>query len=223
MPFNRLVDLLNTKTLHLARLDKFEDKHEGHIPLSDLSPPPFWDIAAQRHAWAWRFLTFVNCWHAFPEENSLMWSSYAAGDGVVIKSTAGKLADITLGQPNGYTAKVIYGPWPNPIPAGGHLELPLRKRTEFTAESELRIVVEDIDLMILDDFPQLGNLPPSDWRTCIKASFDGLPLIDEIRLRPGSSASFKDDVIEVVSASGIVAPVLESTLASAPTWFDPSA
>lgn len=221
--FDKFLDLINTKTIYLPRLDQFNDLHEGYIPMPNPVSPPFWDVASQRHAWAWRFITFASCWHSFEEENSLMWSPYGGGDGVVIRSTAQKLADIASSMPNSYIAEVIYGPWPNPIPSGGHMELPLRKRLEFKAESELRIVVENIDLAIIDDFPQLGSNPPLHWPTYMRAPFDGLPLIDEIRLLPGALPDFNRKVADALSAAGIVAPVLSSSLDPQPIWFDPKA
>jgi hypothetical protein len=223
MPFEYFKDLITSNELHLSRLDQFNDEHEGYIPsLSQV--PSECEIAAQRHAWAWRYLTFASCWHISPLENSLMWPSYGGGitEGVAIRSTAGKLAEIASYIPNSYVAAVIYDPWPNPIPPGGHWQLPIRKRPEFFSEAELRLVQEDIDLAIMDDFPQLGEAPPSHWPTFKKASFDGLPLIDEIKLNPGASSDLRSRVTMLARDARIICSINDSALKPAPIWFDPN-
>ena len=222
MPFVRFNDLITSNELHLSRLDRLDDGHEGYIPSIDPATKA-WEIAAQRHAWAWRHLTFVSCWHICPHENSLMWPSYGgASEGVVIRSTAGKLADIASSLPNSYVAAVVYDAWLSPIPPGGHWQLPIRKRPEFASEAELRIVQEDIDLASKDDFPQLGEGPPSHWPTFKRASFDGLPLIDEIRLNPVASSDLKSRVTTLARVAGITCPISDSALTPAPIWFDPN-
>jgi len=224
LPFNHFEDLIATKEIFLPRIDQFEknDKHEGYVPMANTTAPAPHEIAAQRHAWAWRFLYFASCWHIGSNENVLMWPSYGQGTGVVVKSTAGKLEDIVSFQPNAYTACVIYEDWPNPVPPGLLWQMPIRKRPEFYAEAELRIVMEDIDLMIMDDFPRIGNQPPANWPKFHRASFDGLPLIDEIRVKPGASAEFIDRVVQTTKFHGIEAPVRESRLAVKPVWVDPN-
>lgn len=222
MPLNRFENLINTKEIHLTRLDQFSDAHEGYIPASG-GVPSFGEVAAQRHAWAWRHLIFASCWHIFPHENSLMWPSYGGSSGgVVIRSTAGKLADISTFLSNSYLAAINYGPWPNPIPPGGHWQLPIRKRPEFAAEAELRVIQEDIDLMMLDDFPQLGKAPPAHWPTFKRVSFEGLPLIDEIRCYPSAPSDFRDRVEALARAANIDSAVEVSSLTPEPIWFDPA-
>ena len=222
MPFHHFNDLVTSKALHLTRLDQFADKHEGYIPNPN-SVPTGWDILSQAHAWAWRHITFVSCWHISPHENSLMWPSYGGvTEGVVIRSTTGKLAAIaTYNISNSYIAEVIYDPWPTPIPPGGHWQLPIRKRPEFSSEMELRFVHEDIDLAVMDDFAQLGAAPPGHWPTFKKVQLDGLPLIDEIRLNPGASSDLKSRVTQSARDSGILCPISDSALTPAPIWFDP--
>jgi len=221
MPLNRFEDLITTNEIHLSRLDQFRDAHEGYVPTRE-AVPSLVEVAAQRHAWAWRHVTFASCWHIFPHENALMWPSYGgASDGVVIRSTAGKLADIATLLPNSYVAAVNYKPWPNPVPPGELRELPTRKRPEFAAEAELRIIQEDIDLLIIDDFPQLGVIPPTHWPISKMLSFAGLPLIDEIRCNPSAPSAFSDRVAGLVSAANIDTPVSDSSLTPAPVWFDP--
>jgi hypothetical protein len=218
MHFDKLVDLISTRTLHFARLDQFKDAHEGYIPTCDASAPRPHEIAAQRHAWAWRFLTFASCWHIFPEENALMWPNYGQ-DGVAIKSTIGKLETVALFHSNVYVARVIYDPWPNPLPPGFHWQLPVRKRLEFASEAELRIVLEDIDLPIMGDFTQLGEAPPLHWPTFHKVTFDGLPFIDEIRTHPEASDDFRNRVIGLTLQNGFSIPILPSSLLPKPIWI----
>jgi len=223
MPFEHFKDLITSNELHLSRLDQFDDEHEGYIPsLSQV--PNGCEIEAQRHAWAWRFLTFASCWHISRHENALMWPSYGGiKEGVAIRSTAGKLATIaSFNIPNSYIAAVIYEPWPNPIPPGGHRQLPIRKRPEFASEAELRIVHEDIDLAIIDDFPQLREAPPSHWPTFKKSYIGELPLIDEIRLTPKASSDLRSRVTTLARDARLACSINDSALIPASIWFDPN-
>lgn len=76
--------------------------------------------------------------------------------------------------------------------------------------------------MMLDDFPQLGKAPPAHWPTFKRVSFEGLPLIDEIRCYPSAPSDFRDRVEALARAANIDSAVEVSSLTPEPIWFDPA-
>lgn len=100
MSTEKLLSLLSTGALHLARLDRLDDPWEGALTQRQIDDqirfvPGSSDDAAKwlRHA-ARDFAqkVWVSCWHANPLESAAMWDLYASRHaGVAIVTTAGLL------------------------------------------------------------------------------------------------------------------------------------
>ena len=131
MPVRRFESLITKKAVYLRRLDLFQDQFEGRLPAAnDSSISDFTDHFVRQFGMTekdvenWkrfntgtlRKLTYVHCWFAFGAEDPSMWRDYAdAGQGVCIRTTAGRLA--------------------NALTCPGHLGLDLRRVT-YTNDAE---------------------------------------------------------------------------------------
>ena len=97
MPLVGLVRLLQTRTLHLARSDQFEDVLEGRFGFSrlaehiGLAPTSSFQNAVQ----ALRADSFLSCWHLSHSESLAMWRLYGRSDtSIAIVSDAGSVMKI---------------------------------------------------------------------------------------------------------------------------------
>lgn len=105
MDVGRLVSMLSTESIWLARADSFKDAHEGRFPLEmrsliekaykelehddDGSPvkdaDDFQDYLVKN--------TFISCWHKNLDENMVMWEIYGRDKyAVAVQTTVGHLA-----------------------------------------------------------------------------------------------------------------------------------
>jgi len=87
MDLAKLISLLETKAIWLARADTFKDRHEGRFPdemrmlaekacgsFSKDDPSPVQDADDFQDYLLKN--TFVNCWHENIDENMVMWEIY---------------------------------------------------------------------------------------------------------------------------------------------------
>lgn len=117
LSYPKLLSLLSTQELRFTRADDFTDPLEGYLPQKTMRR---WMEEAQQsnqetaQAWDWgdevdlvkglmeknpieviqhqRKLGFVSCWNADSKEREELWNDYTpGGEGVVIKSTVGRL------------------------------------------------------------------------------------------------------------------------------------
>lgn len=106
MDLAKLADLLVTKSLYFPTIAQLGDPWEGTLPEIDAaeidslraehgvdllgSPEGRWflDLPARQRARA-----YVSCWHANATECHAMWSMYADGQGVAVRTTVGRLID----------------------------------------------------------------------------------------------------------------------------------
>jgi hypothetical protein len=110
MPLAAFVRLLQTRTLHMARSDLFEDVLEGQFGFAELmkyltgrAPVPFHDAVK-----AIRQDCFLSCWLLSNSESQAMWGLYGKNDpsSVAIVSNVGAV----MSAANDYcTAKEVYG------------------------------------------------------------------------------------------------------------------
>ena len=99
MSFNHFVSLLENSALWFTRIDKFDDEHEGAIPLTSLEAyeSRFVEAAAMakfvgslKH---FRSFTLANCWHWNSNENVAMWDRYCKGGGIAVRATFSNLTN----------------------------------------------------------------------------------------------------------------------------------
>lgn len=115
---SKFISFLLTKELYLTRLDKFQDKYEGELPINDyldnmhelLGRLSFIKDLKREDMWSFldiqnKLSLFANCWHLNSIENFAMWKIYlSSNEGVAIKIKIGDLIS-SIKNPTG----LIYG------------------------------------------------------------------------------------------------------------------
>jgi hypothetical protein len=161
MSLDKFLDLIISRTLHFARLDRLGDPYEGIPSQSELRGlTEFFRGIDERHpienripveistadlmGQSFEFVRksiFVNCWHANSGEDMAMWKMYGSA-GEAIRSTFTRLKESFRG-PAGIEIRagmVEYGddfPYDPENPASMSA-MALRKRACFSSERELR-------------------------------------------------------------------------------------
>lgn len=207
----QLISVFQNRGLYFNRADKFSDPFEGvphldaliehyinssvqekrkqrlidegiAVPEGEYNPPPpeekvfrLFNTIRQR--------SFLNCWHHNDSESITMWNSYVqSGDGVLVKSTYGKLKSAldVCDEYTCYMGVVGYLPW---LETGVDEQLSseeqmnfysnlMNKQQEYRSESEFRVV---------------ANLDPSTLENGKTGFFMPTKLnkmIDEVRISP---------------------------------------
>lgn len=113
MNLEKLLALLATNSLFLCRLDRLRDPWEGVWPNSvanDLkrSLKPEQIIAFQRASEGLNTSMFVSCWHEAAHESAALWSQYAAGAGLAVKSSIARVRRAISGGPNYHIGRINY-------------------------------------------------------------------------------------------------------------------
>lgn len=146
------LDLLQTSELHLTRADEMEDRWEGAFSKVNVAVRPslygeHWDKMASAISNLYahnRTHVYLNCWYLGTDESAAMWSIYnAAGKGVAVRTTAGRLKDSLVGthEPPVSGAVVQYVDYRKTfIPEGNMFSPFIYKRASFSHESEYRLL-----------------------------------------------------------------------------------
>lgn len=225
MPLAGLVRLLQTRSLHLARADAFEDALEGALGLSvvteHLSFPnsPLTDHAVE----ALKRDCFLSCWHLAAAESLAMWRRYGRDESsVAVVSSVGSVMSmansycsdlqhcgmfgdvlydnlIVDGRLRVTTVGLPFGYSTLPVPTS--LQLFFYKGSDFEFEKEWRLVL---------------------WRKRSDASFVRVPIadaasfIDRILVSPEAPDWVLDVVTQLVQVQfGLrKVPVERSTLST---------
>lgn len=148
MDFAKFVEMLESGTLWLVRVDQLEDPLEGTHTDAELArirrnvEPE----RAQRLIDVFRTArseVYVNCWHSGSTESLAMWDLYGKGSGIVaVKSTVGRLrqAVATCDMPV-FISKVKYIDWNDHPGIDNVLVACSRKDLSHRHESEVRAMV----------------------------------------------------------------------------------
>lgn len=155
MDLAKLISLLGTKAIWLARADTFRDKHEGRFPdemrtwiekayekfpADDPSPvkdcDDFQDYLLKN--------TFVSCWHKNIDENMAMWEIYGRNtNSVALQTTVGRISNsIDSANLSGHSLllkPVVYEKSEDVQGVILYEECFFRKRPHFAFEEEVRI------------------------------------------------------------------------------------
>ena len=120
MSLEKLLGIIQTRSLSFSRLSEFRDKYEGLCPIAwqgpvtDLSRlPDLTGISMPADDWQEIILSipeetllkdrklpdemYVSCWHGAEEESAAMWSLYSSKSGMAIKTTSDQLGDSLRG------------------------------------------------------------------------------------------------------------------------------
>jgi hypothetical protein len=200
MSFAKFASLLATRALYFARLDKFEDRFEGHLtkPTFELMAETLRDLYLEK-----RQRTIVNCWCISQHESVALWRTFIrSGEGIAIRSTFARLRDSF--EPRGILAeaKVMIGKvqyvdfethdFCNSERIAFNTFLPmLHKRRFFEFEHELRAVISP-DGPIWDQV--IRNTP--GWRVPVDLD----KLIVAIHVAPDSQPWFRETIASCAQA-----------------------
>jgi hypothetical protein len=152
MDLAKFVYLLDKRSLHFRRADKFEDKYEGLLPLTDAEnlksslahhqlTPDLIDKAIKLDEKS-RESFYLNCWHINKEESSSMWKAYSASaQGIAIQSTVSNIGEsfhlsiepIRLSLVSYLNYKI------GTVKPGNTFRPVIHKRHFFKEENELRV------------------------------------------------------------------------------------
>lgn len=229
LDFTKFVSLLDTNSLYFSRADKLGDPYEGSTPIFNKLnwKTVYKGILSQevldasttedRKFSLWmREWTLINCWHMNEIESAAMWKLYAqTNEAVAIQSTY-SLLRASLPE-NSYIGIVKYIDYNKEwMPENNALYPFIHKRQSFIHERELRAVICDPPLKILDDGqsadrkpnPESGRLVPIDLDT----------LIQNIYVAPTCSEWFRQLVGNVVDKYGLSVSIAHSAIDQPPTY-----
>ena len=180
MDFAKFVEMLQSQTLWLARVDQLPDPLEGTHTDAELAGlrKHLEEARAQQLIDLFRLArsgVYVNCWRSGPAESLAMWDLYGKGTGVVaVKSTVGRLKEAAKAvQNNVFISKVKYVNWNDAPGIDNVLVACSRKDVCYQHETEVRV-------MVLGEF---GN-PLVKQRLGIPLSVDIERLITEVVVGP---------------------------------------
>ena len=221
LDFPKFVSLLQTRSLYLARADRFDDPFEGSLSLSDKVKRDYLLSLAPRNADVAPLVpkivptlkkkTFIQCWHISDHESVAMWKIYSGqGKGIAIGTNVKRLVHaITSPEIKINVGPVRYIDYETGevSPDFNDLTLFITKRREFSYEKEFRIVVQDS--------PQFEDvsLPEEAFKTEWMLPVNLDHLLQEVYLSPNSPAWYLDvlkDVLSKYKLSGV--PIQKSSL-----------
>jgi hypothetical protein len=184
----KFLDIIENNKLYLTRLDQFEDKFEGRIPIRNVRNlgnnsqlkkiDSYSDIALKTS-------TYVSSWSIETNETYPLWKIYSDyRTAVAIKTTVGNLIEsISNNEQNQYLGKVNYvKPKGKYLFKGNFFQLALDKREYFMFENEVRIITT----LSGANYDELLKLPLG-----LKINIDANKLIEEIYLAPLADDNLK--------------------------------
>jgi hypothetical protein len=206
-------DMLRTKTLYCARLDRFDDQLEGtrtqrsfdrgmkhwiaryaaeHSMDIELSFPSALNVEDLSRSIS-RQAVFASCWHKNKRQSSKMWRHYGQ-DAVAIQSTVGRLLESTKGHEDEYIVhvqSVVYVD--HASNDSDEDEAFIYKDSSYSHEREVRAFV-----MRIGD--RGGAQKPSDFPDHLRPPCDLQTLIESVHLPP-QSPHF-DEVLALLDGAG---------------------
>ena len=182
MGLEKLLGILQSRSLYFPQLRSFRDPYEGIVPIAwrgavtDLSQLP--DLLTSGGSAEWQEVNlsipdgehlrdqnlpaelYVSCWHSNPHESAAMWSLYSRDNGIAIKTTSDLLADALRDcRPSVQLAAVEYTDIVPGLLSGSPWSI---KRPSFQHENEIRAVIRDADCK------KAGVLVPVDLEALIQ-------------------------------------------------------
>jgi hypothetical protein len=190
------------------------------LTVAELDALPDDDLIRLVQRFANRF-SYVSSWHRNDSESAGLWAQYtAAGNGVAIRTTAGKLQrvlDVGSGDYQCFIGEIRYldyrteswGPWHQRSAA-------FHKRRSFAYEQEVRAV---IGWPHWDDFIQ-GRIDPASMPDLsgLAVPVDVPDLVEAVLISPNASPWFPKLVAAVMRRYGLQQVPVMSELTEAPDW-----
>lgn len=239
--FAKLVSLLDSQSLHLARADELDDDFEGSVPhelLARRDGPESTGLAkvfgryvSDRYRGA-RGYMFVNCWSLSEGESAALWTLYVpSSQGIAVRSTYRRLVDaLTVEERPLFIGCVRYIDYTRETfptdPLYENVLTPfIHKRKSFEHERELRVLWWDGEALNInmDGHTAPDDPMPEKWMEGVHPGGVTVrvnlgTLIDEVRVSPTAPNWFTDLVTAVVGRYGFNFPIVKSDLAVDPVF-----
>ena len=221
MDFSKFLALLETRSLHMAALQSFEDPFEGHPPRTvidaftaepaGLSP----DELKQRKEVVEnnlqmfknvRNFVYASCWHMNPKESAGMWSQYIrSGEGIAVQTTFERLKASLAGEAYGVSGAVVQYVDFETVETKEYnvLAWGALKREEFEHEREFRLLA------------LAGNNPRG-----FPVRVDTRGLIENIYLAPTTPDWIRDLVQAILLRYEYAVVPIRSELIDGPKYFE---
>ena len=217
MDLAKLISLLETKSIWLARADTFKDRHEGRLPdemrkltekayesFSNDDPSPvkdaddFQDYLLKN--------TFVSCWHKNIDENMVMWEIYCRDtNAMAVQTTVGRIKDsIDSSKLSGHfllLKPVVYEKSEDVPGVLRYEDCFFRKRPHFAFEEEVRIS--------LDTYSPANPAKGTPYGYGLPVSINNL--IESIYVHPDSSQWFVDVVNSITKHYEVDAEIMRGS------------
>lgn len=147
----KLLALLNSKTLYCRRLDRFRDPWEGIWPdefalALRKSGSRDRSRSLSQHLDNLRRTFFVNCWHESDFESAALWDQYASSNGLAIRSSVGGIKAACGTEQQFFLGRVKYFDYSSHIEDAIELNAlvpAFLKRKSFKHEHEVRLLIWD--------------------------------------------------------------------------------
>ena len=233
----KLIDFLQTQSLHFARSDTLGDPFEGSFTKGNIAareqllqargdnqegkPTP--EEIRQNHrnvAHIGRQTTYINCWHGGETESAAMWRMYGTTAGsIVIQSTYERLVSALPDKCHiGLVQYMDYSNPENQIPRGNIMNPFMYKRKEFEYEKEVRAFIwntEDLDRVFAQNTEGLeaDNLPQG-----IKEDIDIDKVVETIRVQPTTPKWIRTTIEGLLDQYDCGAKIMESQIDIEPMY-----
>ncbi|ELA8128113.1 hypothetical protein ACTNNG_004614 [Vibrio parahaemolyticus] len=226
MDFTKFISLLNSSSLFLSRVDKFEDPYEGstshfnlaarpHVYADSKIPPKTMEQLGKFNRWS-REWTYVNCWHLNDHESAAMWKLYAqTSEAVAIQSRFSVLEKLLPEKT--YVGQVKYIDYDRDwLPEGNGFWPFVHKRKSFEHERELRVLAQELPV-------HEGEGKGFDYSTRNplfgkSVEIDLAQLIEAVYIAPDAPSWFLELVKGSISRYGYDFQVIQSDLARKPVF-----
>lgn len=218
----KLLSLLDSRALFLARMDKSEDKFEGRMLSLDTKyrDAAFYEMKRDGYKGhktssdfdksmnevyeSVRKQAYINCWNNFDGESVAMWRIYSElGNGVAIVSDTTKLTEALVNTvPDLYLSAVRYVNQENDIIPEGNLIFPIiTKQDAYKYENEIRLFHISYNQKFSEENP-FGFCLPIDLEI----------LITKIIIGPFTPKWVEDLISNLLIKYGVNKPLERSTL-----------
>lgn len=210
LDFTKFVSLLESRSLHLARLDSMGDPFEGSYPVNYLRNGQLHEMHQNEgHRYRLRAHIAISCWHQNDHESAAMWSLYLKSDeGVAIQSTVGNLVkELFANSPSDCSPGVMpvrYIDFEKDEPPLGYLGAASLKRKSFEHEREVRATLYKCNE--LDSIDGVSEVAPTGIDIPVNLS----NLIENVYVSPAAPRWFFDLVKAVVDRFDCEFPVHQS-------------
>jgi hypothetical protein len=218
MDLAKLISIIQSRELYLARLDHLADPYEGSTTqLTATGIDTFLKNVGSQNSYKdlsgfyrkSRESTFVSCWHTNEHESEAMWRLYAGlGGGIAVQTTYAKLVNSIEQFGEVYIGLVRYIDYSTALFPDANAFYPvMHKRASFAHEREVRLV-----------WYWGAPLEPDSSPISLSIPWDIEAFAEQIFVDPYAPAYYFEAVKAILSS---MAPSLASRLAWSKMKIDP--